>query len=97
MKTGEWIENLTLAQTRKRLQHSIPTFEEMLQEKALVSSAVQLYIDLKHTQVARPVLQVLCHAVERWGWTSNRLLVGSFQQMDLLEVLSVERRSFIVR
>lgn len=88
MKTGEWIENLTLVQARKRLKHNIPTFEEMLQEKAVVNSAVQLYIDLKHTQVARPVLQLLCHAVERWGWTSSRLWVGSFCQMNLLEVLS---------
>lgn len=83
---GEWIENLTLAQTRERLKHNVSTFEEMLQEKALSESNVHLYIDMKHTEIVRPVLHAVMQAVDRWGWTADRLVVATFRQLDLLQV-----------
>ena len=85
-ETGEWIENLTLAQTRERLKHNVSTFEEMLQEKALSESNVHLYIDMKHTEIVRPVLHAVMQAVDRWGWTADRLVVATFRQLDLLQV-----------
>lgn len=85
-KPGEWIENLTLAQTRERLKHHVSTFEEMLQEKALSESNVHLYIDMKHTEIVRPVLHAVMQAVDRWGWTADRLVVATFRQLDLLQV-----------
>eukprot|EP00903_Cladosiphon_okamuranus_P019471 g17905.t1 len=85
-ETGEWIENLTLAQTRQRLKHNVSTFEEMLQEKALSESSVHLYIDMKHTEIVRPVLHAVMQAVDRWGWTADRLVVATFRQLDLLQV-----------
>lgn len=85
-ETGEWIENLTLAQTRERIKHHVSTFEEMLQEKALSESNVHLYIDMKHTEIVRPVLHAVMQAVDRWGWTADRLVVATFRQLDLLQV-----------
>ncbi|CAN0137508.1 unnamed protein product [Ectocarpus sp. 6 AP-2014] len=85
-ESGEWIENLTLAQTRERLKHNVSTFEEMLQEKALSESGVHLYIDMKHTEIVRPVLHAVMQAVDRWGWTADRLVVATFRQLDLLQV-----------
>ncbi|CAB1115178.1 unnamed protein product [Ectocarpus sp. CCAP 1310/34] len=85
-ESGEWIENLTLAQTRERLKHNVSTFEEMLQEKVLSESGVHLYIDMKHTEIVRPVLHAVMQAVDRWGWTADRLVVATFRQLDLLQV-----------
>lgn len=89
--TGEWIENLTLAQTRERLKHNVSTFEEMLQEKALSESNVHLYIDMKHTEIVRPVLHAVMQAVDRWGWTADRLVVATFRQLDLLQVRATDK------
>lgn len=80
------MENLTFAQTRERLKHNVLTFEEMLQEKALSESDVHLYIDMKHTEIVRPVLHAVMQAVDRWGWTADRLVVATFRQLDLLQV-----------
>ncbi|CAM9464313.1 unnamed protein product [Ectocarpus fasciculatus] len=85
-ESGEWIENLTLAQTRESLKHNVLTFEEMLQEKNLSESGVHLYIDMKHTEIVRPVLHAVMQAVDRWGWTADRLVVATFRQLDLLQV-----------
>lgn len=87
---GEWIEDLTLAQTRERLKYNVSTFEEMLQEKALTESGVHLYIDMKHTEIVRPVLHAVMQAVDRWGWTADRLVVATFRQLDLLQVRAIK-------
>lgn len=57
----------------------------MLQEKALSESDVHLYIDMKHTEIVRPVLHAVKQAVDRWGWTADRLVVATFRQLDLLQ------------
>lgn len=85
-KTGEWIENLTLAQTRNRLKHhDVPTFEEMLQDQTLLVSGVHLYVDMKHTEIVRPVLHAVKQAVDRWGWAADRFVIATFRQLDLLQ------------
>ncbi|CAM9297817.1 unnamed protein product [Discosporangium mesarthrocarpum] len=89
--TGEWVANLTLAETRARLGQHICTFEDMLRNQTLLSSTVQLYVDMKHTNIVRPVMHALRNAVGRWGWPADRLLVATFRQLDLLEVNAFRR------
>ncbi|CAM9469986.1 unnamed protein product [Choristocarpus tenellus] len=90
-ETGEWVADLTLSQIRARLNHDICTFEDMLRNKTLVSSGVHLYVDMKHINIVRPVMHLLRHAVSRWGWTAERLLVATFRQVDLLQVNAFRR------
>lgn len=58
-----------------------------MQEEVLVESGVQLYVDLKHTAVVRPVIHVLTRAIEAGGWAADRLIVATFRQFDLLQVM----------
>lgn len=60
--------------------------EEMLRDQTLLDSGVHLYVDMKHTEIVRPVLHVVKQAVERWGWPAKRFVIAAFRQLDLLQV-----------
>lgn len=91
---GEWIENLTLSQTRKRLKnHAVPTLEDMLRDQTLLQSGVHLYVDMKHTEIVRAVLAAVKQAVDGWGWTADRFVIAGFRQLDLLQASCHRGRS----
>ncbi|CAM9421695.1 unnamed protein product, partial [Heterosigma akashiwo] len=61
--------------------------------EGLVGDApVRLYLDLKGPGVAGPALRAVRAAVRHGGWDPARLLVGTFNQYDLLRIAAYRRR-----
>lgn len=85
-ETGEWLASITMQQACKRLGSVHPSLDQMLRDPVLLKSGVQLYFDLKHTNIVRPTMRAIEKAVVKYGWVASRIIVASFTLMDLLEV-----------
>jgi glycerophosphoryl diester phosphodiesterase len=84
-ETGEWLQSASLARVRKLLPGH-PLLLEVLQDQRLRESSVDLYLDLKHTNIALPTMRMLKRAVMEWGWSAERFIVATFTQPDLVEI-----------
>jgi glycerophosphoryl diester phosphodiesterase len=85
-ETGEWFEDMTVAEVRRRIGKPHPTLTEMLSDKVLRDSGVHLYFDMKHTNIVRPTMRAIVRAVQEGGWCAAHLIVATFKQIELLEV-----------
>jgi len=90
-ETGKWTYSMTTEEARKLMGSDHPTLKEMLQDRILRDSGVDLYFDLKHTKIVRPTMYAILEAVTRENWLSKRFIIATFKQMELLEINAFRR------
>ncbi|CAM9432125.1 unnamed protein product [Chrysoparadoxa australica] len=85
-QSGRWFQDMTIEQARLCGLEDHPTLSEMLQDETLRATGVDLYFDLKHTNVVRPTMRTVVRAVNEWGWDPKRFILATFNQRYLLEI-----------
>ena len=67
----------------------VPTLQEALD---LVNKKVKVNIELKGTDTAKPVFEILDKYIREFGWTYDDFLISSFNQDELKEFRSLVQR-----